>query len=158
MPCEFLIDTDRQLVISRGTGTFRYPDFLEHMEMLGRDPRFRPEFDHVVDCRKFELLDLTSTQVQDMGSRSLFAARSRRAVVAPSDFHFGLGRMFAAFREMNCDQITMVFRDMREANAWLGLPQNYDPGDPGEPHPLRKMADHALPRREGQRPPPGRER
>jgi hypothetical protein len=32
----------------------------------------------------------------------------------------------------------MVFRDMREANAWLGLPQNYDPGDPGEPTPIAK--------------------
>jgi hypothetical protein len=127
MPCEFLIDTDRRLVISRGTGTFRYADFVEHMEKLGLDPRFRPEFDHVVDCRKFELLDLTATQIQDVGSQSIFAATSRRAFVVSSELHFGLGRMFASFREGKCGQVTMVFRDMREATAWLELPQGYDP-------------------------------
>jgi hypothetical protein len=81
MPCEFLIDTERQLVISRGTGTFRYASFLEHMEKLSADPRFGPEFDHVVDCRKFELIDLTFTQVEEMGRQSVFAATSRRAFV-----------------------------------------------------------------------------
>jgi hypothetical protein len=138
MPCEFLIDTDRRVVISRGTGTFRYADFLEHMEKLGSDLRFRPEFDHVVDCRKFELLDLTAMQVQDMGSQSIFAVTSRRAFVVSSDLHFGLSRMFAAFREVKCGQITMVFREMREVTAWLGLPQDYEPSSLGEPTRIAK--------------------
>src|SRR5262245_37732497 len=99
MPCEFLVDTDRGLVISRGNGTFHYRDFLEHMEKLGGDPRFRPEFNHVVDGRKFEVFDLSTAQVQAMGYRSIFAAGSKRALVMSSDAHFGLGRMFAAFRE-----------------------------------------------------------
>ena len=133
MPCEFLIDTERRLVISRGTGTFRYADFLEHMEKLGPDPRFRPQFDHVVDCRKFELVDLAFKQVEEMGRQSIFAATSRRAFIVSSDLHFGLGRMFAVFREMQCGQVSMVFRDMREGAAWLGLPQDYDPSSLGEP-------------------------
>ena len=140
MPCEFLIDTDRRLVISRGTGTFCYADFLEHMEKLSFDPRFRPEFDHVVDCRKFERFDLTTTQIREMGRQSLFAATSKRALVASSDLHFGLGRMFATYREVSSGQVTMVFRDMPEATAWLGLPQNYDPGIPGEPTQIAKNA------------------
>lgn len=132
MPCEILIDADRRLVISRGTGTFRYADFLEHMEKLGPDPRFNPEFDHLVDCSKFEVFDLTTMQIQKIGSQSIFAETSRRAFVATSDLHFGLGRMFAAFREMNHNQVTRVFRDLREATAWLGLPPDYDPNRPGE--------------------------
>jgi hypothetical protein len=133
MPCEFLIDVNRRLVISGGTGTFRYRDFLEHMEKLALDPRFKPEFDHVVDCRKFEQLDLTAGQVENMGGRSVFAATSRRAVVVSSDLQFGLGRMFAAFREANFGQVTMVFKDLREALVWLGLSPNYDPGNLVEP-------------------------
>ncbi len=138
MPCEFLIDTDRRLVISRGTGTFCYADFLEHMEKLGLDPRFRPEFDHVVDCREFERFDLTTTQIREMGGQSLFAATSKRALVVSSDLHFGLARMFATYREVNSGQVTMVFRDMPEATAWLGLPQDYDPGSPSEPTRIAK--------------------
>jgi hypothetical protein len=138
MPCEFLIDTERRLVVSRGTGTFRYADFLEHMEKLGLDSRFKPEFDHVVDCQEFELMDLSVAQVRDMGSQSNFAASSRRAFVVSSDLHFGLGRMFAAFREVNCGQVTMVFRDMREATDWLELPRDYDPSSLGAPTQIAK--------------------
>jgi hypothetical protein len=138
MPCEFFIDTERRLVISRGTGTFRYSDFLEHLETLRPDPRFRPEFDHVVDCRKFELFDVSAAQIQDMGSQSIFAAKSRRALVVSSDLHFGLGRMFATHRETKCGQTTMVFREMCEATTWLGLPQDYDPNCLGEPTRLAK--------------------
>ena len=133
MPCEFLIDVEHRLVISRGTGTFRYVDFAGHMRMLGPDPRFRPEFDHLVDCRKFERFDVTAAQVESMGEQSLFAAQSRRAFVVASELHYGLGRMFATYREMKRGQTTMVFRDMREAIAWLGLPESYNPDSLGSP-------------------------
>ena len=133
MSCEFLIDTNRQLVISRGSGTFRYRDFLQHMKKLAKDPRFKPEFDHVVDCRSFERFDLTITEVYDIGGQSIFAAISKRAFVVSSELHFGFGRMFATFREVASGQITMVFREMREAIAWLGLPPDYDLGTLGRP-------------------------
>ena len=133
MPCEFLIDADRRLVISRGTGIFRYDDFLEHMEKLGPDPRFRPEFNHLVDTTRFEAFELTAAQLYDIGSTSLFAATSRRALVVSSALQFGLGRMFSSIREAMCGQVTMVFRDVRKATVWLGLPQDYDPSSLGEP-------------------------
>jgi hypothetical protein len=140
MPCEFLIDTDRRLVISRGTDTFRYADFVEHMKILAPDRRFRPEFDHLVDCRKFQQFDVTPAQIQEMGGQSVFAAQSRRAFVVSSALHFGLGRMFANYRDVKRGQLTVVFREMRDATAWLGLPPDYDPGTLGEPTPIEKRA------------------
>ena len=133
MPCEFLIDTDRRLVISRGTDTFRYGDFLEHMKVLAADPRYNPDFDHLVDCRKFDRFDVTPEQIQDMGSQSVFAAKSRRAFVVSSALHFGMGRMFANYRDVRRGQLTVVFREVRGATDWLGLPQDYDPSSLGEP-------------------------
>lgn len=133
MPCEFLIDAERRLVVSRGTETFRYADFLEHMKVLAPDPRFKPEFNHLVDCRKFERFDVTPAQIQEMGGQSIFAAQSRRAFVVSSDLHFGMGRMFANYRDVKRGQLTVVFRDMNEAIAWLGLPRDYDPGGLGQP-------------------------
>jgi hypothetical protein len=126
--CECLVDVERRLVVSRGTGTFGHADFLEHLERLRADPRFEPGFDHLVDGRQFDRFDLTAEQLRDMGSRSVFAPTSRRALVVSSVFQFGLARMFAAFREAESGQDTMVFRDMREATAWLGLPADYEPG------------------------------
>jgi hypothetical protein len=136
MPCEFLIDADRRLVISRGTETFRYADFLEHMKLLAPDPRFKPEFNHLVDCRHFERFDVTPAQIQEMGGQSVFAAQSRRAFVVSSDLHFGMGRMFANYRDVKRGQLTVVFRDMREATAWLGLPPDYEPNMLGKPTPI----------------------
>jgi hypothetical protein len=48
--------------------------------------------------------------------------------------------MFANYRDVKCGQLTVVFRDMREAMAWLGLPPDYDPGRLGEPTPVAKSA------------------
>ena len=133
MPCEFLIDADRRLVVSRGSGTFCRADFMGHMEKLRVDPLFKPEFDHLIDGRKFDRVDLTPTQIWELGGESVFAASSRRAVVVSSRLHFGLARMFASYREAKSKQVTAVFWDLMEGVAWLGLPTDYDPSSLGEP-------------------------
>lgn len=132
MPCEYLIDPESRLVISRGTGTFRHRDYLEHLEKMSTDARFQATFNHLVDCRHFEHLDLTADELQALGKLTLFSASSRRAVVVSSLLHFGLARMFAAFRARSHRQETTVFRNMADAAAWLGLPGDYDPGSRAE--------------------------
>jgi hypothetical protein len=133
MPSEYLIDTEQRLVISRGTGIFGHADFLEHMDAVGPDPRFKPEFNHLVDARHFERFDLTPVQLMDMGSRTNFGAESRRAFVVSSLLHFGLGRMFANYRGAQHGQLTKIFTEMGSAIAWLGLPPDYDPNRLGPP-------------------------
>jgi hypothetical protein len=140
MPCEYLIDPERRLVVSRGTGTFRHRDYLEHVEKMSADPRFQPGFNHLVDCRHFEHLDLTADELQSLGKLTLFAASSRRALVVASLLHFGLARMFAAFRSRSHRQETAVFRSMEDAIAWLGLPAAYEPGRLVEATPTTKQA------------------
>jgi hypothetical protein len=130
MPCDYVIDPGRRLVVSSGTDIFRHADFVEHVQLLGADPRFIPEHDHLVDARHFEWFDLSVAQLRDMGDRSLFAKTSRRALVVSSALHFGLARMFAAFREIAAGQTTMVFRDMPAALSGLGLPADYEPAAP----------------------------
>jgi hypothetical protein len=43
------------------------------------------------------------------------------AIVAPQDFEFGLGRMYAAYRELDCKSTkeVQVFRTIKEALEWL---------------------------------------
>ena len=65
MPTEYFIDTERRLVVSRGTGVFSHADFLEHMETMRPDPRFQPEFNHLVDGRHFERFEMTPAQLMD---------------------------------------------------------------------------------------------
>ena len=54
---------------------------------------------------------------------SPFVPEARRAVVVSTDVAFGLARMFGTYRETisSKDQIR-IFRDIRDAEQWLGLP------------------------------------
>jgi len=126
MPADFIIDVQHRLVFSKGEGVFTHADFMEHMARLRRDPRFEPEFDQFVDCRALTL-QLTSEEISDLASRSVFSSRSRRAFVVASSLQFGLSRMFAAYREEKGHQVTMVFRELSEALAWLKLPPDWKP-------------------------------
>ncbi len=133
MPSNFLIDEQRAVVFSWGTGVFTYADFLDHMARLLADPRFRPEYDQLVDCRALTSLEFTGEQVSELAKRSIFSGRSRRAFVVSSDLQFGMSRMFATYRAISGAKEIMIFREMREALSWLNLPPDFDPSAAGGP-------------------------
>jgi len=139
MPETYAIDPQRGVVFSKGTGVFSYANFVGHMTRMKADPRFRPDFNHLVDCRELTSLDLTGEQVNELAGRSIFSVRTRRAFVVSSDLQFGMSHMFAAYRELRGETDARVFREMREALAWLGLPPDLDPWaaptTPGTPGP-----------------------
>jgi hypothetical protein len=126
MSARFIIDSRHRVVFSQAVGVFHYADYLDHMSRLVADSGFIPEYDHFVDCRACTL-DLSSYEVQDLASRSVFNKRSRRVFVVSTDYQFGLSRMFAAYREINAGQEIMVFKEWRDALVWLGLPPELDP-------------------------------
>jgi hypothetical protein len=135
MPSDFIIDEQRAVVVSKGTGVFTHADFLDHMARLSADPRFRPEFDQLVDCRALTSLEFTSDEVSELAKASIFSRQSRRAFVVSSDLQFGMSRMFATYREISGAKEIMTFREMREALSWLNLPPDFDPYGAGGPKP-----------------------
>jgi hypothetical protein len=121
MPTEYTIYPQWSLVISRGNGVFTQADFWDHVARMRADPEFNPDFNQMVDCRAFAAVELTSGQMADLASRSIFGARSRRAFIVASDVQHGLARMFATYREIKAGQAVMVFHEMSAALSWLGL-------------------------------------
>ena len=73
-------------------------------------------------------LDLSSWQRDDILTAvrkskeySHLRAGGKSALVMPRDLHFGLGKMFQAYSEIDNLQIEVeVFRNIEEAIAWLG--------------------------------------
>jgi hypothetical protein len=135
MPAEFAIHRQWGVVVSRGSGVFTQADFLDHMSRMRADPEFNPDLHQIVDCRAITKMDLTSGQIESLASRSIFSARSRRAFVVSSDMQYGLARMFATYREMQAGQEVMVFQEMSDALAWLGLPTDFITPTPAEARP-----------------------
>ncbi len=133
MPETYLIDTRRGVVFSKGTGVFTRAEFRAHMARMAADPRFRPEFNQLVDCRGLTGFDLTADEINELAAHSIFSVRTRRAFVVSSDLQFGLSHMLATHLKFRGESGPRVFRYMREALAWLDLPVDLDPfaGDPG---------------------------
>ncbi len=126
MPADFYIDVPRRMVFTHGSGVLRLADLRDHMERLLRHPDFRPEFNQLLDFRLVTDVIITAEEIVLLAARNVFSPKSRRAFVVTSDLHFGLVRMFSAYRENAGEQGIKLFREMKAALAWLSLTEEAD--------------------------------
>ena len=108
------------MVTSRISGTVTNDEVLQHNRQLRADPRFDPTFRQLADMSGVTLNAVTTDNVQETARDQYFAPGTRRALVVSDDTTFGLCRMFATYAE-SLGQVITVFRDRKEAEAWLGL-------------------------------------
>jgi hypothetical protein len=116
----YSIDPDQRLVISRISGTVANDDVREHNQLLRTDPLFDPTYKQLADMTGVALSLVSTETVQETAHDQFFAPGTPRAFVVSDDASFGLCRMFATHAESYGQTIT-VFRDRKEAEAWLGL-------------------------------------
>ncbi len=119
MPGSYTILPESRFVLSRSWGVLTQALLLAHSRALAGDPRFQPSFAQLSDLREVTDITVTAPGVREAAEASPFGAGSRRALVASSDFIFGMARMYELFRE-NATGEVMVFRDVHEALRWLG--------------------------------------
>lgn len=127
MAVDYQIDTRRRVVWVRCSGRLTSEDLFAFQ----RDVWSRPElegFSELVDASgaEFEIppdvgLDLRSLAEFSAGTDS--TEDSQLAIVAADDLAFGLGRMYATYRELQSrgTRRVEVFRSRADALAWLGL-------------------------------------
>jgi hypothetical protein len=120
MGMNYRIDAARALVLTRVWGTFSNDDLRDGISRLMADPRFDDQFRSLVDMRDVSTITVDAPVVAQTARTPLFARGVRRAIVAPSDHAFGIARMYASYAEGDETEIA-VFRDLAEAEAWLGL-------------------------------------
>ncbi len=122
MPVQFEIDQRKRLVISTASGEVTFNDVRKHQDALLAHPDFNPEFDQVFHFTDTASLKVSSSaEVREIATRQVFAETSRRALVAPTDFIFGISRMYETYYSMlkNPAQ-TRVFDNLKTALEWLG--------------------------------------
>jgi hypothetical protein len=122
MPVEYVIDKERQLVITSAWDRVTFAEARAHQQRLKDDPDFRPEFNQFLDATGVTVLDISSEEAKTIARNSPhFSATSRRAWVAPNAFLFGIGRMIGIYREIagGAEQFR-VFNDREKALKWLG--------------------------------------
>ena len=129
MPIIYRLDHARHIVIAVGHGRITDDDVFDYQH----DVWSRADvvgFDELIDWTQVTEVALPSaSRVRILAAVSASmdnsAPQSRLAIVAPSDFAYGLGRMFQAQRQLdaNSTKVVGVFRTMADAIVFLGLKQ-----------------------------------
>ncbi len=118
MPRTLKIDKQRRLVITTYFGVVVYQEVLDQWSDIRAHPDFDPTFAYLID-----LTGITEHRISDKQVRQLaqtadpFSPGSVRVVVAPSDYLFGIQRMY----QMSGDEHPhlAVVRSMEEAQRIL---------------------------------------
>ena len=120
MPASYRIDVARRLVLSRAWGVFTAQDLYDHFSSLSADPVFDPSFSQLVDLRDVERVDMEPSVIRRHALERLFGEGAQRALVTSSDVAYELARMYGTFAAY-VSQNVHVFRDMHDAEQWLGM-------------------------------------
>lgn len=122
MPCRYVIDKERRLVITTGWDHLTFAEAKAHQDQLLIDPDFNPEFDQLIDFTAVTALDMSADEARMMARRGVYSPKSKRAFIAANPTIFGMGRLMGTHDEIarEPDQVG-VFHDLDAALKWLGL-------------------------------------
>jgi|SRR5215470_857783 len=121
MPCRYVIDKERRLLISTASDRVSFAEMKAHQDQLLSDPDFKAEFNQLVDATAVTGVDVSVEEIRMLVNRKVFSPTSRRALVATQPAIFGVGRMMAAYLEMSkASSEVCVFYDLPSALKWLG--------------------------------------
>jgi hypothetical protein len=122
MPFDSVIEADRHLIVTTGTGVITGEEGLACCLALKERKDFDPSFNQLLDLRLATRFDATPSQLQMIAAQSVFSGKSRRAIVAKNPTVFGLARMFESYRSVSGEaEEVMVFSEMDRALEWLNL-------------------------------------
>jgi hypothetical protein len=120
MPASHEIDVDRRLVISRAWGVLSTADVTEHYQAIAADPAFDSSFSQLADLSEVEHVDMSAPSVRREALETVFSSRSLRAFVARTDHQAIVARLYGLYGQY-VRQNVRVFRELRDAERWLGL-------------------------------------
>jgi hypothetical protein len=120
MPYRYKIDGEKRTVLVSFSGRSSMNEAIELRRKLARDPLFASSHNQLVDLSR---LIASSSGFDDFASHGgdldPFSPASRRAIAAPTDFSYGMARMYVSLREDPAK--FAIFRSVALACCWLGL-------------------------------------
>ncbi len=116
MAIQYVIDARQRIVQIICHGRVTADEILDHHKKITADPVFDPDFAALIDASDLEGFDVSWDMLNRLKYADPFSGKSRRAVVAPGNFAFGLGRMYQGLRH---DSNFAVFRNEDDARKWV---------------------------------------
>jgi hypothetical protein len=123
MPIDLVYNEESQILIAEIKGHVDFNDFLLVAPKITDDTRFSSNVNMIWDVRQMDLKSFTTEfAAQLLKLRSQLADKrtgSRLAIVANSDFTYGMSRMYQGMSEGDFKQSLNVFRDSVQAEEWI---------------------------------------
>ena len=125
MSITYKVDAGHRRVTARAHGRLTEADILDYQNEVWSRPDVAG-FDELVDMT--DVVEIVSPSPDRFLHVATHAAAmddryssSRFAIVATGDLHFGLGRMYSAYRNLSTTgtKQVSVFRSLEEAERWL---------------------------------------
>ncbi len=126
MPIRIELEPGARVRLSRMTGVITDGELLDAYTALIEDPAYDPSLDDLVDTSTVIRVEVTPEGVREV-SRVIARMDARNpgtrvAIVSVGGAAFVMARLYTFYREVQGAPAThRVFREMREARAWLGL-------------------------------------
>ena len=126
MPVEITLRRDLPLLHLRFRGHVTLIDMLKAQNEYLYSDDFMPGVDELVEFLPGSDLDLTFDQMRQIrrkeeGYYDQSAHQSRKAILAPGDAQYGMGRMYATLVDLRGDVQCEVFGALEEALEFLEL-------------------------------------
>jgi predicted phage-related endonuclease len=126
MPVTYQIDHDQRLVIATPHGKLTDADIFGYQQEVWSRLEVRG-YNELIDMAGVSEIEFISTKrvafLADLSaSMDPPALASKLAIIATTDLHFGLARMYETYRETakQGTKAVRVFRNRSEAARWLG--------------------------------------
>jgi len=119
MPASYHLDPSRRLVLTHSSGVLSDQDVRDVYASIRNDPAFEPTFQQLCDLRDVTRITASVDTLRDLARSHIFATGTKRAFVVRREVDYGMARLFQAYVAEGV--VLEVFRDIEEAEIWLGL-------------------------------------
>ena len=126
VPVQSVIYKEHRLVVTIEEGRVTLAEMLANQDRLLTDPDFDSGFNQLSDATLATDTDLSANNVRTLYERRVFSENSRRAVVAPTPFTYGMARMLQTYIELSkTSHPVQIFPDRQSALRWLGVSEDF---------------------------------
>lgn len=125
MSITFTIHPSKNLIATTAVGEVNYNDLLHYYDSLTGSPDYYPGLDEIFDLSEAVLRQITAEDVRQFSQLTMPDLPSgqsvRVAVIASGDLEFAIARMFQMHIAEDASQKVRVFRNRRDAEAWIDV-------------------------------------
>jgi len=127
LPISYVILTEEQLVLLKGSGLVTGKEVLKHLDALADDEKYVGPMKKLVDYRFIDSINITPQEAWEIAKKKKAFVdrfgREKLAFVSPADLTFGATRVHQALID-GADIDSEVFRRIEDALDWLDLPSD----------------------------------